>query len=74
MPISDQNFTVRLETFEEAVKGDEWHESRLQKKQDLTLSAHGSRWRIKSLFPRGLLVGTNLIQQPVERLEPCLYA
>lgn len=35
MPLSDQALATRIETFEEAVDGDEWHETRLQKKQDL---------------------------------------
>jgi hypothetical protein len=35
MPISNQKFTAHIDAFEEAVDGDEWHESRLQKKQDL---------------------------------------
>lgn len=34
MPISYQKLAARLEAFEEAVDGDEWHETRLQKKQD----------------------------------------
>lgn len=34
MSLSDQKLSAHLEAFEEAVDGDEWHETRLQKKQD----------------------------------------
>jgi hypothetical protein len=35
MAVSDEEISTRLGSFEEAVDGDEWHESRLQKKQEL---------------------------------------
>jgi hypothetical protein len=35
MPVSDKKLAEHLEAFEAAVKGDEWHETRLQKKQDI---------------------------------------